>query len=125
MEHQEYMRLRNRMIKARENIFYCSIDCKTCPLYSKNNGLNISCSLLERAHPERAEELVEKWGNEHPVKTRLDKLLEIFPKAEIVGSSVGMCPKFVNKEYNCPDDSCQECRDRYWLGEYEEQKKEE
>lgn len=53
--------------------------CQECPLSSKNNDKCCHCDDLMRNFPDRAIEIVQKWSDEHPQKTRLEDLLEMFP----------------------------------------------
>ena len=59
------------------------IECDTCPLSSWKNDENLFCGRFEIEYPLKATEIVRKWAEEHPRKTRKDVLLEKFPKAEI------------------------------------------
>ena len=53
----------------------CKKNCNDCPLDSKCNGCIISL-------PDNADEIVDKWVLEHPVKTYLQDFFEKFPNAE-------------------------------------------
>lgn len=70
------------------------VKCNMCPLSSSVNGYNITCSNFEGEHPLEATEIVRKWAEEHPRKTRKDILHEAFPKATIDKNCVkklGLC----------------------------------
>lgn len=58
------------------------VDCSICPLSDQNNGLNITCGAFEMQHSLEATEIVRKWAEKHPIKTRKDVLLEKFPNAK-------------------------------------------
>ena len=57
----------------------CRISCLECPLNLKYNGMDVGCSTLIRLHPEKAVEILQKWSDENPVKTRLDDFKEKYP----------------------------------------------
>ena len=57
-------------------------DCDSCPMNVVNNDCDELCTVFIKKYPERAVEIVQTWSDEHPVKTRLDDLLEKYPKVE-------------------------------------------
>lgn len=58
----------------------CSnISCSNCPLFIERKGKIPHCADME--YPIEATEIVRKWAEEHPRKTRKDVLLEKFPNA--------------------------------------------
>lgn len=57
--------------------------CAYCPLSIDNNGTKLYCSEFEKEYPTKAIEIVQKWSDEHPIKTYQDVFLEAFPKARI------------------------------------------
>lgn len=64
--------------------YYGDICVSECPLSSENNGIDAFCDMFVRTCPKVAVEIVQKWSDEHPVKTRLEDLLEKYPNADIV-----------------------------------------
>ena len=66
---------------------------------------------------------VEKWSNEHPVKTRQSELLKVFPKAQITHEVISICPYYFETDFECPRKPCTECRKNYWLAEVEDENK--
>lgn len=75
---------------------------------------------------DRADEAVsavEQWAKEHPVKTRQDKLLKVFPGARMVNGCVPLCPMNIDEEYQerspCSYKFCDDCRRDFWLQEIE------
>lgn len=60
----------------------CGINCGDCPISDRNNGTSISCGYFMRMYPEKATEIIRKWSEEHPQKTRAGLLLEHFPDAK-------------------------------------------
>lgn len=57
------------------------VKCPMCPLSNYNNGSTLICGVFEIEHPIEATEIVRKWAEEHPRRTRRDVLLEKFPNA--------------------------------------------
>ncbi len=106
----EYFKIKNRMA------YSCRIDCEDCPLCSKNNGLYVSCKLLEFKHTEKAVKIVEQWGKEHPGKIYLSNFLEKYPNAELREDGIpkDICPsslglKDIKDKDVCYFDDCITC----------------
>ena len=64
-------------------------DCDVCPLFECKNGEKHICECIYDT-PEIVE-IVQKWSDEHPVKTRLDDLLEKYPNVPLNGAGT---PRF-------------------------------
>lgn len=100
-----------------------AITCDNCPLRAKYNGTDLSCDDLLIENPDKANEIILKWCEEHPVETRQSKFLKMFPNAETDNDGVLVCcPKWVDKDFRCDMSGrlCTECRKKYWLAEVEE-----
>lgn len=71
---------------------------------------------------DKANEIILKWREEHPVKTRQDEFLKMFPNARIVAGTVAVCPKDIETAYACKavNSNCINCRKSYWLAEVAE-----
>ena len=112
----EYLKAKRRMTKNK-----CSKNCNDCPLSYENNEFRLACRTLENNYPEKAVEIVDKWVKEHPAKTKQSEFLKIFPDTEIDrNGSINVCPKNINRQYNCCDyDNCEKCREKFWLEEIE------
>lgn len=100
--------------------------CNDCPLGGNNNGIGVTCSNLIKQYTDTYNDIILKWCDEHPQKTRQSELLKLFPKARIEDDVIGLCPdEFVNGfAYNVDCDAmsgaeCTECRKRFWLEEVE------
>ena len=93
------------------------IDCDVCEL-NKNKKYS-SCELFMMKEPEKAVEIIEKWSDEHPIKTRQDMIIKEFPNIEMIGDFIDLRPCDMDPEINCPDgtNGCTECKKRYWLTE--------
>jgi len=108
MTAKEYLETRARMTEK------CEIPCKDCPFVNEDNGMDSDCNILERDYPDEAIAIVQKWGEEHPVKSLIDKFFEIFPNAmkDKDGLPERFCPRqFGYKDDGCylPNDKCVEC----------------
>lgn len=88
--------------------------CYECPMYSSNNGTGYSCKSVSIKAPNRAIEIVQEWSDEHPQKTRLDDLLEKYPKVSLNGDGtprfdpwmLGYCDKCCDCSHCIGDDYC-------------------
>lgn len=80
-----YLIEKNRMLNSlgRTSGICDGIKCNTCPLSSWKNGRSLLCTNFEFEYPVEATEIVRKWAEEHPRKTRKDVLKEAFPNASI------------------------------------------
>ena len=93
--------------------------CETCPLFSRANGMNVPCIILLREYPDKANEIILNWCKEHPVETRQDRFLKMFPNAALLNKILKICPEEIDIKsgINCEKQSCDTCRKNYWLAE--------
>jgi hypothetical protein len=69
-----------------------------------NNGYDRLCTVVIEQHPDRAIKIVQKWSDEHSVKTRIDDLLEKYPKVYISsGNTPSIRPYMLGYCENCDD----------------------
>ena len=63
--------------------------------------------------------VVEEWSAAHPVTTRADLFKKEYPNAPTDTDGLpSLCPKFIDKEFNCPFNAyCEMCRKEFWLQE--------
>lgn len=95
--------------------------CKECPLAMKNNCERMSCIDLLMKYTDKANEIILKWCEEHPIKTRQEKFLEMFPNASVdINGVLVIYPCKLEKEAKCRSKHCEECRRNYWSEEVEE-----
>lgn len=95
--------------------------CRTdCPF------INMRCAFPENVninHPERFEKtynIVEKWSDTHPVKTRQSEFLKMFPNAVIDEDNGILCirPCDIDERIGCTNGKgCDDCYRKYWLAE--------
>lgn len=98
--------------------------CLDCPLGVVNTPINTKhCAEFISVHPDKANEIILKWCKEHPIKTRQDEFLKMFPNARIgTNGAIGICPLYANKNFSCKEIkiNCKECRKEFWLTEVDE-----
>lgn len=118
MKAVDYLKEKARMTNCYSS--RCNPVC--CPLSSNNNGIGLSCALIEKRYPEKAVEIVEKWAKENPVKTYLSVLLEKFPNAPLLENGDLICPQYLfgdsaDNENCLYGENCVDC----WNREYKEE----
>lgn len=96
--------------------------CDNCAL-GREQSNDIKCGEYLALEPDKANEIILKWCKEHPVETRQDRFLKMFPKAGTNSEGrISICPNSIEYDYRkgCANMSCVRCRDEYWLAEVEE-----
>lgn len=104
-----------RMCKKHKN-------CRGCPLSIALNGMKVVCLDLIKEYTDKANEIILKWCEEHPIKTRQSEFLKMFPNAELSDRIIKICPEEIDikNSINCGKQSCDTCRKNYWLAEVKE-----
>ena len=93
-----FLRERQRMCDSHRH------GCGNCALREVSRYTEHTCSDYTYAHPETSVKVVQKWSDEHPVKTRLDDLLEKYPNAYISsGNTPSIRPYMLGYCENCDD----------------------
>lgn len=90
----------------------CKIGCTNCPLSSENNDKGIKCVDYEMHYPEEAVKIMQKWSDENPQKTYMNKLLKNYPNTPLGkdGTPQCLCPSALGlKEFRNCDNNCIEC----------------
>lgn len=83
--------------------------CRECPVSSFKNHTKKLCRDFLIENTDKAEPILKQWAAEHPVKTNMDKLIEVF----------GEIQKYDDKCKNhCSTIPCQSCN--WWQREYVE-----
>lgn len=100
-------------------------DCQECPVFYKQTETGLSCEEFIRNYPDKANEIILNWCKEHPVETRQDRFLKMFPNANILCETVDICPRKIDKTTICDVRKipCPECQREYWLAEVDENDK--
>lgn len=97
--------------------------CDECPFALINNGKGGYCYDFIKKYTDETNEIILKWCEEHPVKTRQTEFLKMFPNVGLVdGGTINICPNTIDCQYgaNCNVLTCKECRRNYWSEEVEE-----
>lgn len=82
--------------------------CTECPLFETPE--QISCADFILNYPKEAEEIILKWAEEHPVKTRLTDFLEKYPNAQLHDNRpIFCCMRLGYKCDNCGKTKCKDC----------------
>ena len=88
-----------------------------------SGGATPSIGLEDDFDPVAVVEIVEKWSEQHPRRTRQSVFLEQWPNCTINDDGVvGMCPRNVDKMYVCHlsrSTLCIDCRREFWMQEVE------
>ena len=90
--------------------------CEKCPLWNEA----CTVSLMSGIVLDKVNEIILNWCKEHPIKTRQDEFLKMFPNARIgTNGAIGICPLYANKNFSCKEIkiNCKECRKEFWLAE--------
>ena len=106
-------------------------DCQECPIFDNQIETCLGFEEFIRNYPDKANEIILKWCEEHPAKTRQSEFLKMFPNAQISSDGViEIMPCAIEKnEYITSNSSCtvahgfnncDECREKYWLAEVDE-----
>lgn len=100
------------------------MSCSACPIHSLQKE-HQDCRAAIVKDLDEASEIILKWCDEHPKKTRQSEFLEIFPGAEICDVSgdevinIRPCHVDVSIFKKCTGTQCEECKKKYWLEERE------
>ena len=91
----------------------CKMNCEDCPLHRLNNGSGYGCATFISHEPERAVEILQKWSDENPVKTRLDDFKEKYPNyfMEPKDDTPNVCCRYLGYIDKCPLTKCSKCWD--------------
>lgn len=113
MDAVEFLKTHTRMCVACRDFL-----CDDCPFHEKADGM---CQHWAFKCPEEAVALVERWAEQHPVKTRQSEFLKQWPNARRYPSGVlSVCPKGLDSNLNLDcSRHCGECCSRFWLVEVE------
>lgn len=92
-----------------------------------SGGATPSIGLEDDFDPVMAVEIVEKWSEQHPRRTRKSVFLEQYPEALVFdGGTLSACPVLFSSEYRnaygecaSPYGSCADCRREFWMQEVE------
>lgn len=111
------------------NIFnYKKEITRMCDINDDGQGNCVDCPLMELKHDccnvfdltKECVDIVQKWSDEHPVKTRQCEFLKVFPNAETHDGIIKIFPCHVEKSLieHC-NGACRKCKEEFWLEEIE------
>lgn len=119
-EFMEVMKQRTRMCEAHSE----KLMCNDCPLSFRNSSSNLGCHEFTTEYPRKAEEIIMKWAEEHPVQTNADKFKDVFK--EVFGIKLGDGLHSCELIKCSREADCETCKYKgFWQKEYEEPKGEE
>lgn len=98
--------------------------CNDCPLSYKVNKKNIFCDDFMLEYPDEANESILKWCEEHPIETRQDSFLKMFPNTPKDENEIlNLCPNHIDTKVKCfhSAEKCDECCKKYWLAEVDDE----
>lgn len=91
--------------------------CYNCPFY------HLGCYQCTKENPANSVEILQKWSDEHLIKTRQSEFLKLFPNAEIDKGIINILPCTINTAHKSNEcvflDGCYACAKKYWLTEVE------
>lgn len=116
MDALKFIEERSRMCKL------FSPGCEGCRIDEAKPVMS-ECVLWMIENPEKAVEIVERWSQEHPRKTRQDVFLEQWPEAELVDGIIDVKPCRLVAAFRlwqeCHKTFCYDCRRKFWMQEVE------
>ena len=118
MDAVKFLKTKNRICKMYDNCFECPLG----NVSTVDRGYQADCLANKMPNEEEAIARVEKWVEEHPVKTRQSEFLEMFPDAEVGTNGVlKIFPCWIDgkKRDGCYKRPCVNCTRDYWLAEVE------
>lgn len=90
-----------------------------------SGGATPSIGLEDDFEPVIVVEIVEKWSEQHPRRTRQSVFLEQYPEAMIDREDMlSVCPQYIDRNLECRrgrgrDGDCGDCRREFWMQEVE------
>lgn len=86
------------------------ICCGSCPFNLSNNKRGISCARFEVRFTYQSIQIVQKWSDEHPLKTNLTEVLKAFPNTDLsMNSENPGCPDFCPSNLGLKDTGRDNC----------------
>lgn len=98
--------------------------CTDCPLFHYDCDVT-TCGDYDRTNIDVINEIILKWVDENPVKTRQSEFLKMFPNALITDDGyLSLCPNDIDRDYidkkgesHCRSTWCSTCMRKFWLSE--------
>lgn len=111
----EFLKIKSRICESH--------DCFDCPIGNKKGGC-LASYLGGQVTEEELISIVQKWSEEHPVKTRQSEFLKMFPNVGMCDGVIAINPCDLDTDYEPPKGcrpECSDCRQDYWLAELPEE----
>ena len=90
--------------------------CVGCKIYSL--CFDTGCYSFIKDNPQEAIEIVQKWSDENPIKTRQSEFLKMFPQVILFDDVINICPNVLTTIPDCSlKKRCDDCKKEYWLTE--------
>lgn len=115
MEAVEFLKVMNRMCVRHPG-------CAQCPMFeAKHKACTNGCFAYVTDYPDKAVEIVQQWGEQHPIRTRQSEFLKQWPNAVLDKDGVltfSPCKFDATRGAPCPKDiDCGKCRKEFWSQE--------
>ena len=112
MDAVEFFKTVNRLCKNQRH-------CAECPICKNGVSCMVKADDDSIKSIEETVSKVEQWAKEHPINTRQNKFLKMFPNADLCKDVIDISPCSIEKEMKkcCGDRNCGECKRTYWLTE--------
>lgn len=123
MDAVEFLKTKNRMCET--YLRTKTSKCDGCPFDEEAGAM---CSSWCFEHMAEAVAIVERWAEQHPVKTRQSEFLKQWPEVLMTDDGfVDICPRRFVASFRdengqcsqCGTKSCNNCRREFWLKEVE------
>ena len=109
-------------IKQAKRMCHSYEECEACPAHT--DGFDDCCiDTTLNIDADIAVDIVEKWAQEHPEKTRQSEFLKLLPQnvtPKMNCNVLDICPAVLisgGLTGYCPRTSCQICKAEFWKGE--------
>ena len=116
MDAVEYLKEKNRMCRKYGELLR---DCFECPIGNDGGGCRAGVFENQEVAEEELVAIVEKWAEEHPIKTRQSEFLKMYPNATPFHIDPCNVDADMAIDSKCRRKSCIECREEYWSEEVE------
>ena len=122
MDADEFLKTRARICRTQETCPGCQLEFFCDKDFAEQNTGDYIAKAISAA---------EQWAKEHPVITRQNKLLNLFPlMGAIEDGCIDICPLLFDRSFHDRNDRgwctendnkvCPECKRRFWMEELKE-----
>lgn len=122
MDAAEFLKTRARICRTQETCPGCQLEFFCDKDFAEQNTGDYIAKAISAA---------EQWAKEHPVITRQNKLLNLFPLMDAIEDGcIEICPLLFDRSFHDRNDRgwctendnkvCPECKRRFWMEELKE-----